>query len=420
VSSAVQLCPTQATPEAEAERLYEAYANMLLGYCVRRLGCRSEAEDAVQTSFLYALRALRSGVVPECESAWLHTIARNVCNWQQRTAARRGPVSGDVEVESLASAPNEEDAERLAGLREALASLPLRQREALVLREWHGVPAREIAVQLGLTAPQTHALLTRARQALAQALTAPGKAALGLGSLVYELRGQLKALLGGVSIKAATVAAIAVTGAGVTGITGAAAEESPAERAARDQAILASQAVSADELTSPTSGVVRRPGESGTAGAAGAISTPSGLRGRTITAVGPTAPDGQPDAAAAAPGGGSSTAPVPGSPAKPDGAPATKLSVDLPPVTVEVPPVTVNLPGDLLPPVQLPPVQLPAVELPPVDLPPVLPTAEVPPIEVPPVELPPVQVPSLDGDDPPLVDIPPTQLIPPISVAPKP
>ncbi len=72
----------------EAGRLFADHHERILGYCLRQLGSLSEAEDAVQTTFLYALRALQRGLVPQCASAWLHGIAHNVCRWQRRTLAR--------------------------------------------------------------------------------------------------------------------------------------------------------------------------------------------------------------------------------------------------------------------------------------------------------------------------------------------
>ena len=47
--------------------LYQAYADRLTRYCRGLLGSTQEAEDAVQTTFVHAVQALRNGVVPECE-----------------------------------------------------------------------------------------------------------------------------------------------------------------------------------------------------------------------------------------------------------------------------------------------------------------------------------------------------------------
>ena len=70
----------ESVPAAEGTRLlYERYYDRVFGYCLYQLGSREEAEDAVQTTFLWAFRALRRGVVPRAEDAWLFTIAKNAC-----------------------------------------------------------------------------------------------------------------------------------------------------------------------------------------------------------------------------------------------------------------------------------------------------------------------------------------------------
>jgi RNA polymerase sigma factor (sigma-70 family) len=202
----------------ELLRLYEAHSKWLRRYCARQLRSQDDAEDAVQTTFMHALRALRRGVTPECESAWLTTIARNVCHSQRRSRNRASAIAVDVDLERIALArPEPDEAELLGGLREALASLPENQRRALLLREWQGVPPREIADELHLSAPATHALLSRARRSLARALMSPQRplAGLNLATLVSQLRAYAKVLFGGASAKAALVtmtAGVAVGG----------------------------------------------------------------------------------------------------------------------------------------------------------------------------------------------------------------
>ena len=61
----------------------------VFGYCLSRLGRREDAEDAVQTTFLHAVRGLRRGVVPATEIAWLLGIARNVCLTRWESVGRR-------------------------------------------------------------------------------------------------------------------------------------------------------------------------------------------------------------------------------------------------------------------------------------------------------------------------------------------
>ncbi|MEX2102763.1 MAG: sigma-70 family RNA polymerase sigma factor, partial [Gaiellaceae bacterium] len=61
----------------QAGDLYARFRDRIYGYCLYQLGNVEEAEDALQTTFLYAFRGLRRGVVPVAEGPWLFTIARN-------------------------------------------------------------------------------------------------------------------------------------------------------------------------------------------------------------------------------------------------------------------------------------------------------------------------------------------------------
>ena len=83
---------------AAMRRLYERYSGRILGFCLKRLGTREEAEDAMQTTFLKAQRGLRRGVVPEFEAAWLYKIAENVCRTRYDRALRRPESSRDIDA----------------------------------------------------------------------------------------------------------------------------------------------------------------------------------------------------------------------------------------------------------------------------------------------------------------------------------
>jgi RNA polymerase sigma-70 factor, ECF subfamily len=204
-----QLPPSERDSEG-AGRLFAEYSGCLLRYCFRQLGSRAEAEDAVQTTFLYALRALQRGVVPECESAWLHTIAKNVCRWQRRTIARRGALSSDVALDGLAAVEPRDarDEELRLEIRETLAAIPERQRVALLLREWQGLSSREIATRLGMSVTETYALVTRARHSFKRAMTASTRRpalSINFGPLLLRLKGLF---LGGNAASAVTATAV--------------------------------------------------------------------------------------------------------------------------------------------------------------------------------------------------------------------
>ncbi|MEX0850725.1 MAG: RNA polymerase sigma factor [Gaiellaceae bacterium] len=391
-SVAVRVRPARAIPpdtgeSAETGRLFEEYSGQLLAYCVRQLGSRSAAEDAVQTTFMYALRALRRGVVPECEAAWLTTIARNVCHCQRRTRNRRGPLASGIDLDTIGLAQPDGDVDGLlVGLKDALASIPENQCRALVLREWHGMPPREIATELGLTPAATHALLTRARHSLARALTLPQRPVLGVVWLLLELRSHVKALLAGVSTKAA----VAVVGVGV-GVGGIAVERSLGSDLPPRPPVQTEETGAVEAWS--TSGVWIIP----------VASKPQVGRGGMRVTRGATAPKPSTAAHPLMP----ARVPEPTSPRGSDSTSDPELASDFPQTQPEPPAVLplepLPLPEvrpriDLQSPVDLPP--LPAVEpLPAVDLPP-LPAVKPPPV---------VDLPSLSGvDAPPLPPVVPS------------
>jgi RNA polymerase sigma-70 factor (ECF subfamily) len=223
-----------AAPEAAAAQdLFERHGSRIHGYCLRRLGSREEAEDAVQTTFMNALGALRRGVVPEAEAAWLFKIAENVCLSRRRSSWRRGRIESPADfgvIEEVVASP-ESRRDELIGIEDALAAMPTQQRRAILLREWQGLSYREVAEELDLSQAAVETLIFRARRSLARGLTEPElvkprrrglRKALHLGDLASFFLGA-KALLGGTA--AANAAVAAVTVAAVAGVTARPASE---------------------------------------------------------------------------------------------------------------------------------------------------------------------------------------------------
>src|SRR5919197_6540993 len=165
-----------AEPGCDATRsLYERFSAQIMGYCLHQLGSREEAEDAVQTTFMNALRGLRRGIVPEVESAWLFKIAHNVCLSRRRSTWRRGKVEAPNNLEVLQElVPGRERiGDELIGLQDVLEEMPEGQRRAILLREWQGLSYREIAEELGVTQAAVETLIFRARRTLAAGLEEP-------------------------------------------------------------------------------------------------------------------------------------------------------------------------------------------------------------------------------------------------------
>ncbi|HYN50456.1 MAG TPA: sigma-70 family RNA polymerase sigma factor, partial [Thermoleophilaceae bacterium] len=191
-------------------------ADRVFAYCAYHLRDRNDAEDALQTTFMHALRALQRGVVPEIELAWLLSIARNVCLTRWNTNRRRGQVevARDPHVLQEVAPGREREGEELFRLQEALEAMPERERRAILLREWQGLSYREIAADLGLSQSAVETLIFRARRVLANGLRgvpAPSKRRAALGLDFGSLLGALKSLLGGAAVKVAVGAAVLAT-----------------------------------------------------------------------------------------------------------------------------------------------------------------------------------------------------------------
>jgi len=159
------MAPGGWSPADRAEELFLLYAQQIHAFCLYRLGDPMDAEDALQSTFLNAFRALERGVVPYAESAWLYTIARNVCLTRRRSVVRRRRLESLTPLDDSVPSPDR-DTEQLFDLTGALHRLPHRQRYALVLREWQGLNYEEIASELGLTQAAVETLLHRARRSL--------------------------------------------------------------------------------------------------------------------------------------------------------------------------------------------------------------------------------------------------------------
>jgi RNA polymerase sigma-70 factor (ECF subfamily) len=154
-----------------------AYASRLLG------GDRAEAEDVAQETMLRLWR-----VAPDWRqggtkvTTWAYRVATNLCIDRHRSRQRRGQVALDSVAEPATGAPGAEGqlqtAARLAALDAALASLPDRQRQAVVLRHIEGLTNPEIAAVLEIGVEAVESLTARGKRALAAAL-AGQKAALG-------------------------------------------------------------------------------------------------------------------------------------------------------------------------------------------------------------------------------------------------
>lgn len=275
---------------ARVARMYARHGRTLYGLCRMLLRDPHDAEDALQSTFLSAHRALVRGGAPRDEAAWLVTIARNECRGRIRTRMET-PVHGDVrEIEVLPDpAPTPEERLRDEGVQKALASLPESQREAVVLHDVLGLRSREVGRALGMSVPAVEALLFRARRQLRVRLRPTG--ALVLPAAVgYSLA---QAIPGFVAPAAAGIAGATGSAAGAGILTKLAGAPAAAKVAAGVAAAATAGSVAAVEVTRepadtsrPVPAQVERP--AGAAPVSGTSPSPAAARTEPLPA--PTGP----------------------------------------------------------------------------------------------------------------------------------
>ena len=152
--------------EAAFDALFREAVGDVHGYAMSLLGERAAAEDVTALAFERLLRARRR-IDPRrgTPRALLFTIARNAALDELRRRRRR-PVAEASAAARLAAEPaaliESEDVERRESVRCALAALPARDRE-IVLLKFHGeLTNAELAQALGISESNAGTRLSRA------------------------------------------------------------------------------------------------------------------------------------------------------------------------------------------------------------------------------------------------------------------
>jgi len=147
------------------------------------LGDAVEAEDIAQDAFVKAYLSLKDFRGESRFSTWVCRIALNRCKDVLRRRGRapwtRPRQEGEPQVAEVADdretpVDSLERGEREAALHRALARLPVKYREAVVLRHIEGMEFHEIGRVLGIPAGTAKVRAFRAREMLRRLLESEG------------------------------------------------------------------------------------------------------------------------------------------------------------------------------------------------------------------------------------------------------
>jgi len=132
--------------------LFERYHKMLYNFFLYLTNRKDISEDLVQEVFFRMLKYRQTYQGHSKFTTWMYKIARNACVDFFRKQKREEPLDDAREV-PISKAPLHdaklEQEEDYSLLRAALARLPLRKREVLVLSRFHNMKYAEIAELLG-------------------------------------------------------------------------------------------------------------------------------------------------------------------------------------------------------------------------------------------------------------------------------
>lgn len=150
--------------------IYDAHHAALFDYAASLTRDDGAAEEIVQEAFTRLVVHERGGRMPDDARAWLYTVCLRIAigRSRRRSIVRRWLHLVTVRPDEAVDEAAEEAAvrrERHGQLHEALGTLPVEQRAALLLAA-EGFAGREIAQALGRSEGATRNILWRSRLAL--------------------------------------------------------------------------------------------------------------------------------------------------------------------------------------------------------------------------------------------------------------
>jgi len=160
------------------EEIVARYRRKVFHIAYKFTGKHDEAEDLSQEIFLKVFKSLDKFNRDADFSTWLSSVARNYCIDYYRASKREKEVlvedlvAFDLAVATSGSNPQRalEDRDRRSFLRRGLDGLPEKLREAVILRDLHGLSYQEMADRLRLPEGTVKSRINRGREELSRLL----------------------------------------------------------------------------------------------------------------------------------------------------------------------------------------------------------------------------------------------------------
>jgi RNA polymerase sigma-70 factor (ECF subfamily) len=167
----------QAGDASAFRQIFVSHRNDVARVVFRMIGPSADIEDVVQEVFLHVYRSLKSFRGESRFSTWLYRLAVNVTRMHLRSARSRPRLALAVAPEEpidgiTADSPDVvmERQDRVRALYRLLESLSEKKREVLVMHDFDGVTAKEIAEILAIPVLTVRTRLFYARKELYAAM----------------------------------------------------------------------------------------------------------------------------------------------------------------------------------------------------------------------------------------------------------
>jgi len=161
------------------ERLYSLHGARMKNLARNILGSSTDAEDAVQETFLKVQRSIASFRGQSSFVTWTFRILVNTCYDARRSRLRKKEVAAEDDTPREGTSPRPEPRAAVAhpalrlALERALAQLTRHQRDVFLLYEVEGFRHAEISSMLEISETASKNTLFQAKKNLRQMLEAP-------------------------------------------------------------------------------------------------------------------------------------------------------------------------------------------------------------------------------------------------------
>lgn len=154
------------------DELVRAHEDRVMGICMRMMGNRDAALDAVQETFITVFRKADRYQERAAFSTWLYRVAVNTCYDQLRKAKRRRtePLPEHTDPADRQSGDAFVSAELRPDIEDALAKTPMEFRSAVVLVDIQGLSLQQAAEILDVPVGTVKSRVFRGRKQLAKSL----------------------------------------------------------------------------------------------------------------------------------------------------------------------------------------------------------------------------------------------------------